>query len=290
MTEREQELIEKYLANTLSEAERIAFEQELAGNSELGHELERHRKSLLAIRLKGREQIRQRWSTQPGEPAPPKTSDYMRPLARMGIPVLILLLFIIFITWLWHTNSTSPGYHNGISSDTLEVQPIQHRPVPPQDSLMERPTIKPDIPSQHSKVFAAYFKPYRDETMNPTTRSATDKTPFERFQRLYWEGRYSEALTAYETLEPVLQDNDNMLFLKANLLLATGKTNESLALFEQIIRQERSRYLEEARWYRAMCYVKKGDWPAAKKQLSNIAASKGASHRKEAEQVLEQIE
>ena len=288
MTEQEQKIIEKYLANDLSEAERMAFEQELAGNSDLRHDLEGYRNALMAIRLKGREQIRQRWPTQNTT----KIQPYLSAPARVGISVLVGILLVVVITWIWRTHSTSPGHQNDILSDTLETKPIPQMtaPVTAPDSVQEHPTVVPDISAQRSKLFATYFRLYRDETMNPTVRGAADRTALERFQRLYWDGRYAEALTTYETLDPVLREHDNMLFLKANLFLATDKTNQSLALFKHIVQQDGSRYSEEARWYEALCYIKKGNWPAAQKSLSHIAATEGASHRKEAEQVLKQLE
>lgn len=288
----EQEQIEKYLGNALSDVERAAFEQALKNSPALRHELERHRLAMRAIRLKGREQLRQRWAIQPGVPAmPPARSTYSR-LLWVSSLALATVVVVALVLWWWRGDQSAPDRPAFIPADTVLTKPVEPAlaPVLPPDSVKAVPIAR-DAPADAEKLFAAYFKPYRDESINPTVRDnpAGGQSAFDKFQQLYWEHQYDKALSAFEALDPVFRQNDNLLFLKANLLLAAGQTDKAAALLEAILRNNRSGYVGEARWYEMLCYLKKGDWPAVKMRLERILAIPGDPHRKEAARLLSQI-
>ncbi len=282
----EQEQIEKYLGNALSDAERVAFEQALENSPALRRELERHRLAILAIRLKGREQLRQRWAVQPEAPAMPAARGAYGRFLRAGIFILATVMVVVLALWWWRGDQSALNRPAPIPADTVRAKPTAPLPAIPKTSPIAR-----DAPAGAEKLFATYFKPYRDESMNPTVRDnpAGGQSAFDKFQQLYWEHQYAGALNAFEALDPVLRQNDNLLFMKANLLLATGQTDQAAALLEAILLNNRSRYLEEARWYEMLCYLKKGDWPAVKLRLKRILAIPDAPHGKEAARLLNQI-
>lgn len=290
MADFEKDQIEKYLSNKFSDAERNAFEQELTSNSTLRRELELHRQALLAIRLKGREQLRQRWLAQPGES---EFQEAGSAAARIFRVIIFSIIVISGIIWYWYTRQAPVNHSDRTYPDTITVKPTYQSPAPNtlEDSEKKQQQSTPDIVPDKEKLFANYFQPYRDESLNPIVRdnSSVPTSAFENFRQLYWNSRYPEALISYESLDPVLRENDNLLFLKANLLLATGQSDQSMLILEKIIHNNRSRYIVEAQWYNALCYLRKGDWVVAKKQLLQIAYTEGSAHRKDAIQILKKI-
>ena len=281
MNEQEQEQLERYLDNALSDPERLAFEQALQENPTLRQEVERHRLALLAIRLKGREQLRKRWSV------PPETKTVAPAFPAWLLPGFIVLLLLSVLTWWWWPSQISSGRSDTPVNDTLPVGPPSP-PIPVQDGngLPKEQQRSGDT----KKLFAGYFAPYRDETLNPTVRDpSVPSTALDRFQQVYWNRQYAEALKAFHKLDPALKKHDNLLFLKANALLATDKTNEALVIFENIIRNGRSAYVDDARWYEALCHLKKGNREAAEKSLSYIVNTRTSVYREKAPRILAQI-
>lgn len=292
MNEQELEQIEKYLGNALSDVERAAFEQALENNPALRRELERHRLAMRAIRLKGREQLRQRWAVPPGAPAMPAARSSFGRIIRAGGLAFATVMVVVLALWWWRGGQPAIDRPALVPADTVHAKPAEPAllPVSPPDSVRTVPIAR-DAPADTEKLFAAYFRPYRDESMNPTVRDnpAGGQSAFNKFQQLYWERRYDKALSAFEALDPVLRQNDNLLFMKANLLLAAGQTDQAAALLKAILRNNRSGYVGEARWYEMLCYLKKGDWPAVKIRLERILAIPDDPHRKEAARLLSQI-
>lgn len=152
------------------------------------------------------------------------------------------------------------------------------------------PEVKNPPHPDFQQLFAANFQPHKDETMNPSVRAAEDEAePFDRFQRAYWESRYKETLVAFEELSPALKNNDNLLFVKANSLLAMDRADEAIDILEKIIANERSRYVAESKWYLALGLLKNGEMGRSKRQLEVIAADENSPRREEAVKVLQEI-
>lgn len=112
-----------------------------------------------------------------------------------------------------------------------------------------------------------------------------------KLKRLAQEEKYSESLATIEQLPKELQSNTAILFFKANSLLALGRTDESALLFEGIASNQQTAYASYAQWYAALCALKKGDLPRAKKWLRAVASGSDASEtqRMEAKSLLEKL-
>lgn len=112
-----------------------------------------------------------------------------------------------------------------------------------------------------------------------------------KLKRLAQEEKYSESLATIEQLPKELQSNTAILFFKANSLLALGRTDESALLFEGIASNQQTAYASYAQWYAALCALKKGDLPRAKKWLRAVISGSDASEtqRMEAKSLLEKL-
>ena len=89
------------------------------------------------------------------------------------------------------------------------------------------------------------------------------------FQFLYINKKYQEAINIFDSLDPSVKENDNVLFLKANALMAINKVDEATLLLETIIKNKESRNVKEALWFLGLCSIYKGDLQLAKHYLSN---------------------
>lgn len=176
-----------------------------------------------------------------------------------------------------------PGLQNtpAATSDT----PDQATPAPPAGNRLQA-----DRKSGDRRLFAQHFTPYKDDSLEPSRRGASDLLPAEKFMQLYWEDRHREALAVFETMNEIDKGNDNLLFVRANCLLASGRAPEAATLLEQLIRNDRTRFMAEARWYLALAHLQSGRHEQARTLFLEIQADKESARRKDAERVLGQLE
>lgn len=199
----------------------------------------------------------------------------------------LLLLFVGSIVW-WQwgkkpervapEQQMRPDQQNNLSTPSDSAAP--EVPIPPKKQA--------DNPVAPNRLFAEHFKPYKDDSLEPSRRGTTKISPAEQFQQLYWDDKHSEALVAFDALNATDKDNDNFLFLKANCLLATGRAAEATRLLEQIIRNDRTRFMAEARWYLALSYLKSGKTKEAKNLLQAIETDSQSPRQPDAKRLLEQ--
>ncbi|HOK63633.1 MAG TPA: hypothetical protein PLE17_07055, partial [Soehngenia sp.] len=76
----------------------------------------------------------------------------------------------------------------------------------------------------------------------------------EKFIAAYLAKNYSVALTLYDGIDESIRDSDNLLFLKANILLGLKRSNEARVILEQIVKNDQSRYTAEAKMYLQYCH------------------------------------
>jgi tetratricopeptide (TPR) repeat protein len=171
------------------------------------------------------------------------------------------------------------------SNPTINTSPQQ------QADAVPAPKNNKDVKKNPTKqLFAAWFKPYKDEKMEPVYRGNSDLTPYERFHIFYWDGQYRDALNTFESLQPFEKSNDNTLFVRANCLLALNRADEAAALLEKISHNKRSRFGAESEWYLALTYLNSGQIPAARALLQTLADSPGVARRQDAAALLKELD
>lgn len=208
------------------------------------------------------------------------------------LPGIMFLLTAGIIWWEWGKKPER------VAPEHQQMQPGQQNAIPPPPdpaapSTPDAPDVSGDPKKQadnaatRNRLFAENFKPCKDDSLEPSRRGNTEPTPSERFQQLYWDDKHREALLAFESLNAADKNNDNLLFLKANSLLATGEANEAATLLEQIIRNDRTRFMAEARWYLALSYMKSGKTEQAKNRLQAIETDPESPRQRDAKRLLE---
>ena len=293
----EGDLIEGYFCNELTPAERGAFEQRLAADPAFRREVEEHGKAMRLVRLQGRQALKARLAERGRQLDAEKARSGFRLPWRMPLLAAVLLALA---WWFWgrqiESSSTPlPGAEIRRDSAETSAPPTpnaveQAEPKPPAGGRPASPPSVAEPSSSDEQLFATYFRPYRDESLEPAVRGEGESTPEEQFRQLYWEGSYREALAAFEALENASKNNGNLQFLRANCLLATGRAKAAALALENVFRTGRSRFLPEAQWLLALAYLKDGDREKAKALLQQMAENGGSPMREEAEDLLDRIE
>ena len=92
---------------------------------------------------------------------------------------------------------------------------------------------------------------------------------------LLQNGNLKEAIHLYDV---AIDENENKFiyqFYKASALLNEGKYQEAIPEYAQVIAHGDNIFVEEAEWYKALCYLKIGEKESARKQLSAIIDRNG---------------
>jgi len=200
-----------------------------------------------------------------------------------------LLLIIGILAWPWTKTPTLEVPKQPDQPDSLPMAPGNNLPPSPDDAQFTYDSIQKEQKRLASRLFAENFKPYKDESLEPSLRGDSEPLPSDKFQQLYWDGKYREALALFGALPATAKTNDNLLFLKAESLMALGRVGEALLIFEAILKRDKSRYMEVAAWHRALANLKLGQTSKAKTQLEEIVRS-GSKWRVEAVAVLKSIQ
>lgn len=208
---------------------------------------------------------------------------------RLRRVLLLLLAGLLLVALIVFRKKDDPA--PALPDDRPALPAPPSAPAPGQNTLPPQTAPKPAAPDageRKNRLFAAFFVPYKDPGIEPSQRGGAGMAPAERFLDHYWNDRYTEALALFETLDAGDKTNDNLLFVKANCLLATGRAAEALPLLESILRNDRSRYMAEARWYLALAYLKAEQDRKARDLLRDIASDSGSARREDAKRLLQE--
>lgn len=200
-----------------------------------------------------------------------------------------LLLVIVIVSWPKTKQPTIEAPKQEFRPDTLPLAPGNIPPQRPVVNPIARDSIQKEQKRLSNRLFAENFKPYKDESLEPTLRGDAEPIPSEKFQQLYWDGKYREALTQFEAMPTTAQTNDNLLFLKAECLMALGRAGAAVPIYEAILKRDKTRYMEVAAWHLVLANLKLGKTAEVKTQLQELVRSE-SKWRREAVALLKSIQ
>lgn len=302
MEERDQILIERYLAGELTAAEHLDVEQREKEDPLFRQALLDYSIARKALQLKQREELKQRFAKRDAEldkkkPEEPISVRHHYNWLWVAAAIVIALLVWKFLLFPDKVGLPSESSFNdslkielppAVISDTLifrDSGKVKEQLPPPRE-------LKPDMAANAKKggeLFAAYFEPYTDAMMDPTTRGDEELSQLQKYQKAYWDGEYPKAVELFPQLTPDEQGNDNYRFTYANALLETGKTNQAISILESIIQNNRSRYVAEAHFGLAMCQLRKENIAQANDWLMRYVKLDKARKKEQANEIISKL-
>ncbi len=297
--------IEKYLAGKMTDTEKSAFEHELSVDSDLKQQVAENKLALAAIRLEGRSKMKSRFSRLDQEPSTSIESKKKTFFPRRAFYIIVGLLMLSFALWLLTQKDESPI----IPKPEITPEPkkeiiiaeestnkVEEKITEPVPNALPKTKPQPKSPSQsrtikNERLFAANFEPYHHASLNPGIRgNEEDLTVREQLEMAYWEKDYNQVLSLWSDLSEKNQKNGNLLFLKANALMAKDSVVEAERDFEELISMKRHRFRAEAEWYAALATLHAGNISGTKTRLSGIIENPNHKFNNHAVKLLRQID
>ena len=296
MEERDRVLIERYIAEELSIAERHEVEQRMKDDPVFKNEFEEYVLTMDALKIAQREELKERFRKR-DKILDRRDSGYLhRPRSLWLLAAIVT--GVVILSWLAYYGFKQPVEENIFTNqDSIQVeQPLEN--VPDTSQKQERKesydmAVKPrpkDLPSKEGEgFFAANFEPYTDESLDPVSRGTEDANLIDQFQIHYWNKEYSKAIDAFSQLSAEYQQNDNLRFLYANALMGAGKVGTAESELTEILQNQKSVYLTESLYYLALTQIYRGEFPGAKYNLETYLQKPDAEQKETAAKILGEL-
>lgn len=125
-----------------------------------------------------------------------------------------------------------------------------------------------------------------------TTRSEGSASGQDDPFRLYGEGKYDQAIQQleYKALDSRLTEIEQFVLGLCYLYAEQGSPFLASETLDQVVQTGNPLLIQQARWYRALAYLRAGQWEWAQKSLEEILADTGHYRYDEAKKLLDNWE
>ncbi len=124
-------------------------------------------------------------------------------------------------------------------------------------------------------VDKTYKNYYESPVWSPERSISENISVFQNANISYLNGNYAEVVSLLDGLQKTGNQAPVFEFYKAASLQNLNKFDEAIAGFTKVINQGDNLFIEEAEWYRSLCYLKIGDYEKAKAELLAVIERKG---------------
>jgi hypothetical protein len=152
-------------------------------------------------------------------------------------------------------------------TDTTETSPANDNSSPLRE---QRKASKP-VPDGKA-LFAEYFEPYKDMTLEPNVRGIDDPTMADEFEQQYWSARFRSAIDTFRLLPAEIRQDDRFVFRYGIALMATGDIKSARQVLQELAGSGKSHFGQEAYYYLALLEVREGRLQSAARWLDNYLA------------------
>ena len=301
MTMSNREKIEKYFNGELNPYELEQLLREIQSNAALSKLYLEYQTAIQSIQEAGKATLKDRLDSIG------KQIDKRKQIKKAFISAIVILGFgfsiYLYIDYSKNIKEESPG--------TLEPKPEKQLEIALIDSLNVTDSLQVDqlkeskerIAIQQSKevqsptsnnekydkLYNEFYTPFRDESLEPSARGDIDTDPIMKFKQLYWNEKYFEATIAYERLQEAAKNNDNLKFQYAMCLLEIKSYKLAESELHHIVKNENTRYYEEAQYYLALVLIKNQKVKMPKMILDEISNNNLNPYRIMAKSILKKL-
>lgn len=301
MTMSNREKIEKYFNGELNPYELEQLLREIQSNAALSKLYLEYQTAIQSIQEAGKATLKDRLDSIG------KQIDKRKQIKKAFISAIVILgfgfSFYLYIDYSKNIKEESPG--------TLEPKPEKQLEIALIDSLNVTDSLQVDqlkeskerIAYQQSKevqsptsnnekydkLYNEFYTPFRDESLEPSARGDIDTDPIMKFKQLYWNEKYFEATIAYERLQEAAKNNDNLKFQYAMCLLEIKSYKLAESELHHIVKNENTRYYEEAQYYLALVLIKNQKVKMPKMILDEISNNNLNPYRIMAKSILKKL-
>ncbi|MBK6448882.1 MAG: hypothetical protein IPO45_14050 [Saprospiraceae bacterium] len=295
------EKIEKYFNGELNPYELEQLLREIQSNAALSKLYLEYQTAIQSIQEAGKATLKDRLDSIG------KQIDKRKQIKKAFISAIVILGFgfsiYLYIDYSKNIKEESPG--------TLEPKPEKQLEIALIDSLNVTDSLQVDqlkeskerIAYQQSKevqsptsnnekydkLYNEFYTPFRDESLEPSARGDIDTDPIMKFKQLYWNEKYFEATIAYERLQEAAKNNDNLKFQYAMCLLEIKSYKLAESELHHIVKNENTRYYEEAQYYLALVLIKNQKVKMPKMILDEISNNNLNPYRIMAKSILKKL-
>lgn len=135
------------------------------------------------------------------------------------------------------------------------------------------------------RIFVQYYQP----SELSLTRQTDLETKVAQLEDFYTNENYEEAIPLFRELLAAQTENNNLRLALGNALLNTGDSEEAITQFQNILDRNDPLYTDQAKWYLALAFLKRGDQQRSKPFLKELIADPEADFHDQAVEVLEKL-
>ena len=301
MTMSNREKIEKYFNGELNPYELEQLLREIQSNAALSKLYLEYQTAIQSIQEAGKATLKDRLDSIG------KQIDKRKQIKKAFISAIVILGFgfsiYLYIDYSKNIKEESPGTLEPKPEKQLEIALIDSLNVTDSLQIDQLKESKERIAYQQSKevqsptsnnekydkLYNEFYTPFRDESLEPSARGDIDTDPIMKFKQLYWNEKYFEATIAYERLQEAAKNNDNLKFQYAMCLLEIKSYKLAESELHHIVKNENTRYYEEAQYYLALVLIKNQKVKMPKMILDEISNNNLNPYRIMAKSILKKL-
>ncbi|AKD56144.1 hypothetical protein [Spirosoma radiotolerans] len=261
LSEQQYELIDAYLTNELSAADRVAFENDMKADAELRTEVDRQRDIRLGLRALGIERALQQAKAQyKATSAPIETASASQLIVRP------------LVSWRYWAAAASVVVVLGVGYFTYQQTTSRQADLAYAETFSSDPTadLMKDFPT--GKVAPSI----RGQFLDATTK--------------YKSGKYDEVIDQLKTLPADKQTMQYRNYFLGLSYLANKQPVEAIPLLTKAQTASSGTLRQKAEWFLALAYVKNEQKEKALPILKRISTDKAHPFQSLAKRVLKKIE
>jgi hypothetical protein len=303
MDDKELALIDRYLSGDLTPEERRMADVRRQSDPEFDQMVRDMEQAVEALRVYRREELRKQFVAIDARLDGDATGTAAKKTRRPPWLWIVIAAAAAVAALLWWGDRLpvpphAPDQPPAETIDTMPQDPTTPDIAQPEPESVETPRPAPESPTPTEKpkdwktpdgpaLFAEYFEPYKDMSMEPGDRSADE--PEGSFEAMYWTGRYTDAIEAYAGLPKEIAVRETVRFRYANALMTLGRAEEARPFLLRMVEAPATTYGYEARYLLALADLQRGDLVSAHEHLRIYRDQKIAVRRDRAEALLARL-